>query len=511
MSGPDAESVASGPAASRLSTASPATVLLAVWATSNLLLVIAHSRFGQVLGLPWLGFRDPLRLAGWGAGAVILPLLAWTARGRGWGQLLRGWVRGLGIPTSFEAAFEPRPRARPSRVLARVAVGAGLLALGGLSGPAFLLGRVTLLVGALLLAPAGLGLLGVRWRLRPRVAFRSAALGVTLLLAFDLVNLLLFVAPLVEEASLFQPNPVTGIQNTAGYRSADITIDDFGFRCPGQDARSLSGEQFVVLLLGGSTAFGWCLPDRDSLGPLLEASLRSRGVAHPRVLNPSTAGWYSWNEVCYYLCETPRWPVDVAVFLHGRNDLYYGWTAQLRSNPSESRAGPHVSRLALKRDRGDVLRGQSLIGRLFGPVIESGVPDPADDRDARARNIAGVYAGNMRIAAAVARDRRLPTLDVLQPCPYSGRDLLESERSHLEIDLGESRGYWEALPLLRATAAALPEHEYFRSLDLVDALERGACPGEAYFDECHYTAAANRVLAERLADAISAWGTVERR
>ena len=439
----------------------------------------------------------------WASLALLVPPLAWSLRKRSAAEVTAGVVRRLGLPPSLEEALEPRPPG-----------GRGLIP-RGLLGTAFLIAAmiwsdlrevrgILVLSGVALSVPALLTGLGVRRRLRRRVAFKLGFLAATLLLLLELVHLLAFTVPMVQEGTLFDVHPVTGTRNRPGFQDARTTIDEFGFRCPSVPVPALGPDHTVVLILGGSTAFGWLLEDADTLGPLLEEELRRLDVRNPVVLNASTAGWYSWNELCYYLCEAPRYPLDAVVFFHGRNDLYWGWTAELRPgfDGAHAPAGPHQPRAGAKRSRTELLRDQSLLGRLLGGPPPA-VNDPRSSAEEQALAIARLYAGNMEITAAQAVARQLPTLDLLQPIPYAGRELLPAERARLDIDLGEAAGYWQGLPHLRLAGASLPDCRWFSHRDLSDALDRAACPGEAYIDECHYTPTANRVLAARMAEELA--------
>lgn len=479
---------------------SPSRILLLLWLAGNAALMVGHTRLAARLGLAGLGFTDPLRLALWSIGSLSLAALAWRLRSLG---LLDVVTQGR---RAVEHLVEPRPRRSRRAYLSRLGLACALLAAAvpSWSGPRPL-AWLLVLSGAAVLGAALPGLVGVPCRVRPRIAARTWAFALTAWLLAELVNALAFTLTKAEESQILAPHPQGGLMNRPGHRDVRTTIDTHGFRAPRVPVEDLRQEQFVVLLLGGSTVFGWTLRDEETFGPTLESALQSRGLPDPVVLNAATPGWHTWEEARRFRSDAARWPLDAVVFLHGRNDLYWGWlagTAPAQGSPSMAELRYAVPD-GLTPGRLQLLGERSLVHRALGGSLfpRPGRPSPSDPQ-AQGREIARVYGGNMRAVAAVAAERRLRTLVLLQPILYAGRDLLPQERGLLETELGWAEGYWTCLPALQAAAAGLPRSEYFEQRSLLDALDRGACPEAAYVDECHYTPAATRVLATRIADAL---------
>lgn len=478
-------------------------MILSVWVLANALIVVGHSRWGAALQAPWLGFVDTPSLVVWASLAAGALALAWALRRDGWGDVRQRLADVKGrCQTRFERHLQPRPPLAPLRKASLTALLLGCVAGAWMwwnTSP--IVARGLTLLGALVLAGVLPAVLGARRRLRPRSLFKLWALTLLLVLLVELTNILVFILPKLSEATLFTPDPITGFSNTPGYRQAGVSIDELGFRDPRVDVHTLTSEQFVVLILGGSTVFGWNLQDEESLGRLLETELEKRGRKDVVVLNPSTPGWYSWNELRYYEHRAPRYPIDAVVILHGRNDLYYGWQADPGAEPPAHAPWAFQARQDVHETRLAALARWSLLARGLGFGIQL-IPAGQVETTRAARLTSRVFTANVVALAELAGERHLPTFEFLQPLSYAHRDLLPAEEELLKVDTGWARGYWEGLPELLEAEANLPTHEYFHHWSLVDALSRGACPEQAYIDECHYSVAATRVLAGRIAQAL---------
>lgn len=495
--------------------------LLGLFGLLNVVLVLGHTRLGAQLHLHGLGFTDTGSFVVWGLADIVLLWLAWDARRRTLAAWVQAWAlrlgraaRSIGLPSTAAAALEPRPPLpRPALVRrcgwALLAAGLAIL----LRGAAPELRGGFLLLAAVVATPVLAELVSARRRLRARVLLRGLVLAISVLVAVEALNLGRHLLRAGNEGALFTVSAVTGFKNKPNYQDERIRIDEWGFRAPTVPVKSLREDDFVVLLLGGSTCFGWGLSDQESLGPLLEAALHRRGVERPVVLNAATAGWFSYNELSYYLFELPHVPapVDQVVFFSGRNDLLYAATVDYgpdyRPGPGplgQRREQAAVSRLDAVRQWSLTCR---LLGALAGPLPRHTEPSAREFvlPEAWIPLLPDPWLENLRLAAGVAAYRQLPTLAALQPLLHYEREPTPAEKRYLELGPGDfwrAGEYWRGYPLLRARLAELPASPWFASVDLSGALTREACPEDAYVDECHYTGAANRILAVHLADAI---------
>jgi lysophospholipase L1-like esterase len=168
------------------------------------------------------------------------------------------------------------------------------------AGPTFVWGPVLAIFGclfALLLAEGALRIYA-EWR-APR--FNGAAVP-----AEDIVTDPLLVA-------WFKPN----------YRSPDgqTTYDEQGFRLNG--AARVEPLNHPLVLLGGSTAYGWGNADSETISAVLERRLRADGDASATVVNAGYPGLQTLDTRLVYQGKVASLQPSRMIVLAGLNDLYY--------------------------------------------------------------------------------------------------------------------------------------------------------------------------------------------
>lgn len=191
-------------------------------------------------------------------------------------------------------------------------------------------------------------------------------------------------APFVE----FAPLPVKGRflnVNAAGYREGRAPA-------PWPPVR----DEFVVFVFGGSTAFGFGLPDGQTPVAALEAELARRWPdRRVRCYNFGRGYYFSAQERALFgsLLAQGIAP-DLAVFLDGLNDFnYHDGVPQLTAE----------------------------LSRLFAPDLPAPARvEPADDQ-ARAAAVDGLiaaYARHVRLTEALGAAAGVPVIFVGQPVPF---------------------------------------------------------------------------------------------
>lgn len=191
-------------------------------------------------------------------------------------------------------------------------------------------------------------------------------------------------APFVE----FAPRPVAGRflnVNAAGFREGRAPA-------PWPPVR----EEFVVFVFGGSTTFGFGLPDGQTPVSALEAELARRWPGRTvRCYNFGRGYYFSAQErVLFESLLAQGIAPDLAVFVDGLNDfIYHDGVPQLTAE----------------------------LSRLFAPDLPAPVrPEPADDR-ARAAAVDGMlaaYARHVRLTEALGAAAGVPVIFVGQPVPF---------------------------------------------------------------------------------------------
>ncbi len=392
--------------------------------------------------------------------------------------------------------------------------------------------HVRIVVTALAWAALVMGML-IRWagadRRRRRIMFRLLLAVPVMLLSFEL----LYAWTDWREAELTAPLRMGGGSHRSGMlergepcgyhlipaRSyavfgGTLRIDANGFRNTGDVSEARSPGVRRLMLLGGSTAFGWGLPDGEDLAAHLQEELS--GAEKWEVINAAVPYYTSWQEACAYTHRLHRFQPDVVVVLDGRNDVRYAimqggnWTPASEGGVGEL---PFVDAApgTITGDpaRRSLLMRSALYRRVYARVAPRYVPPPvrppaegaAADSGALARVDARFIEQfndhRRQIAERVTRDGGACIL-ALQPVIHVGKPLTPEEQrfSHMWDDLGEQFGaVW---PLLRS-AVVDAEGPGVR-LDLTEVF--ADFDGQAYLDECHYTSAGSRRIAEVLAEQV---------
>jgi lysophospholipase L1-like esterase len=107
------------------------------------------------------------------------------------------------------------------------------------------------------------------------------------------------------------------------YRSADgqTTYDERGFRLNG--AARTEPLNHPLVLLGGSTAYGWGNADSETISAVLERRLRADGDASATVVNAGYPGLQTLDTRLVYQGKVASLQPSRMIVLAGLNDLYY--------------------------------------------------------------------------------------------------------------------------------------------------------------------------------------------
>ena len=268
------------------------------------------------------------------------------------------------------------------------------------------------------------------------------------------------------------------------------------------------GTPLKVYLFGGSTTFGYGVPDKDTIPSYLQRTLeRQNPKVSFSVRNLGQAFYYSSQEQLSFLsllkgADVPDW----AVFIDGGND-----TAQLALRHDEPIYTPALR--AMWRQRSEPAAASAMlfwhlpIGRAVRSLanrVRSGQAASPQDEDQhrlisddthltaaeRAQIVDYVvsrYLTNIRITRAICKDFEIRCLFVWQPHPAYKYD----RRLHKEFPF---KG---------------PVPEYFT--DIFERLENHREPGfvylgdllynrseKSYVDDVHYNEAVNEAIAEEI-------------
>jgi hypothetical protein len=273
-------------------------------------------------------------------------------------------------------------------------------------------------------------------------------------------------------------DPFTQFQEQP-FQGRYVNVVEPGFRLSGGPAPwPMEPHVHNVWVLGGSTTFGYGLPDGETVPAFLQQALRSHYPGVPiRVYNFGQGYFYSSQELALFqrlLAEGGPVP-RVAVFLDGINEhqrvpFYSGYLGDLVRSP---------------------------LAALFRR--------PADESFARGEDTAERWLRNRRMIQGVCASFAIKPLFVWQPAPDWGYDLrfhpLWREEGPAQAGpegplFGSSIQY-AAMDHLRSQRPDLFKPDVLWLADLQRGERR-----PLYVDRLHYTAEFSRVIAERIADHI---------
>jgi lysophospholipase L1-like esterase len=274
-----------------------------------------------------------------------------------------------------------------------------------------------------------------------------------------------------------------------------VNVDSAGRRLTAQAAPSRASLR--VLALGGSTMWGYTARDSQTIPSLLGEALSARGISDVEVLNLAQPAFNSMQQLNTLVLEVAgSGPPTVAIVLDGYNDIATGLRhGEPGHTYGETSVQQHVDigRRGLLGQLVALGRHSAIIRRLRAAM------DRSDrERTARPDRVCGAIAGHYRsiakVGAAVGNEFGFSLFHFLQPVHAASR----KPRSGWERALPENAGLRQCLSSIDSAMAEPTGGTYHSLLSLFDG-----DTATVFVDEhAHLTEAANRRVAERIADLI---------
>ncbi|MDR3621003.1 MAG: GDSL-type esterase/lipase family protein [Paludisphaera borealis] len=284
-----------------------------------------------------------------------------------------------------------------------------------------------------------------------------------------------------------------------------ITIDDLGRRAVWRPPVPDSGRPPVkILMLGGSSLWGFGARDDQTIPSLLAHSLHERGVA-AEIRNLSEIGYVNTQELVALVRELQGgYRPDVVLFYDGVNDTT---SALLAGKPTlTTNEVNRVREFNLLQSPGRLTA--ALIGRLVADsalerLAESigrrflGAPATARpalvaaDPAVLARGVVDGYRANIAIVDALAKQYGFRPLFVWQPVVFSKAKPVPFEQE-------EAAKYAWTAPIFAEVARAIQDAADLKArrdfVDLSDVFREA--DDLVFIDYCHTTEAGNARIAE---------------
>jgi hypothetical protein len=268
-----------------------------------------------------------------------------------------------------------------------------------------------------------------------------------------------------------------------------VNVHEAGFRFSGRaPVWPPDPAAFTVFLFGGSTAFGYGLPDHQTIAAVLQERLGATSAAV--VYNFGRGDYYSTQERILFqsLLAAGHRP-DIAVFLDGLNDFHYYTDDLVRTRFGQAFDRRPASPLV------QWIRRWPLV-RLAERLAPTSAPPPHTSSSGDVvTEVIERYERNQRMIRAVAAADGVAPLFVWQPVPAYRYDLT----AHLFAEFG----LFDMHPHLKAGYPAMAERRAQAPVDFAWCADlQTGLPRALYVDQAHYTAAFTETVAQCILDAL---------
>lgn len=268
-----------------------------------------------------------------------------------------------------------------------------------------------------------------------------------------------------------------------------FTVNETGFRT--YPFGETSTEDTRIMMLGGSTVFGWKVADAHVLSRLLENELETRLEKRPRVFNMGVPAASFAEEVALLADFAPVVKPNLVIFYHGSNDgMAWYHAIRKRSDTKQSlRSDASVPNYLYAKI--SQFRLFWVLSDLLGGRKQDRNRDTYDFSDA-----IDEYRRNLERAADVCN--RIPCVFFLQPNVFH-----KSPKTINELKIQtRARSRWPDLGLVYDRFIDLiMSSDFSNHIDLRGSVS-DATSTTFFFDYIHATPAGNRRIAAAIGDAL---------
>lgn len=285
------------------------------------------------------------------------------------------------------------------------------------------------------------------------------------------------------------------------YHGRYVNVTDTGFRVTkNQGLWPPDQKHFNVFLFGGSTTFGYGVPDDQTIASYLQdhlsKTLRNQAVS---VYNFGRGGYYSTQErILFEKLIGAGFIPNAAIFIDGVNDFQSYDDRPTYSDTLAKVQSGFISRMRFMT--GDVIREIPLVRFVsrFGKQYPDAVkidPDPSAIRQVLER-----YIRNKRLTEAVAAGYAIQPVFVWQPAPTYHYDLRYDLMG--DVDFGNKIITKYAYPMMAKIKESLG-NDFLWCADLQTSLKE-----PLYVDRYHYSAKMSNLLALNILNRMKAQGMI---
>lgn len=326
----------------------------------------------------------------------------------------------------------------------------------------------------------------------------------------------------------YEWHPFLGQVAKAGFSTASCTINSAGFRDRDDVEYDKSEGEFRIFILGGSVAFGAGSKDDETIGAWLQKELENV-KKKVRVIIAGQPAFNSSQEYVYFSLFITMYKPDLVIVLNGRNDFYYalqnGWVPHIHGRMSyfvdwynkmhqeQEKKKNVISKILFDLEK--ICKHIAIINCCYKLWAAS------KNNSQFAHNECGFsnrrkflqqgieqYVGNLEKIGCIARERQIELLVVVQPSLFETKKELSENEEKLLAGLKEGdsffkKGEWQEYgffmeEIIQSAYACAKKIGFnlLRSKDVFNACKEDS---EIFLDDTHLSAAANRKLAEYIA------------
>lgn len=292
----------------------------------------------------------------------------------------------------------------------------------------------------------------------------------------------------------------------APYKTRFVNVDTNGFRhSVNQGPWPPRRNDFVIFFFGGSTSFGYGVPDHETVSSHLQLILSHQLGIPVKIYNFGRAAYFSSQErILFQKLLVDGHVPDMAIFMDGVNEftLYDGepgYTKQLHKFMKEADiplTRKLLNELPLIKLVNHVLRpsGANRSETFFEPAALT----PATERELL-MNVMNRYHGNRRIIEAISRDFGITSVFVWQPMPLYQYDL--THHIFRDFDYGKFTPHLKRGYEFVSSVSDYREngHNFIWLADMQRDADRAL-----YVSAFHYGPEMSRVVANSIAEALVA-------
>jgi lysophospholipase L1-like esterase len=267
-------------------------------------------------------------------------------------------------------------------------------------------------------------------------------------------------------------------------------------------------DAFTVFMFGGSTMWGYSVPDAYTVPVYVHEALQARMDRPVCVINFGTWAYVSTQSMMRLTTELQRGNVpDLAIFYDGHNDIFAAF--------QNGEAGPHqnvgsmAARLSPDEPPPLVQMMQQTytfnLIRLFAQGAAQSAPQPTGgeaDENPLAAAIIDVYALNRRMVQSLAEQYGFEVWFFWQPDILVTSKALTEEEAYLRnnVDAPFARLVAQTYALMETTFE--PDQHFVSLIPVFDQTD-----GTTWVDHVHLSPEGNAIIAQAMVDTIDSQRT----